>query len=298
MACACISVQLRKHCSAAVQLPKLFHRGCWATFEAACALLFVLVMDADKYGPCPLPMPQLLGLGPYWVKGGKAPPAPLFTQAETVGALPTALQLQPLEEVQCALTDTPNTGPPVPACSTPRLPEDLPAALVQPVTSLQELESSKVQKWVSLWTVPLGDLIKYSCFSQLGALALDTLQQILSTKAASTLQRHLGGWKCWLEFAGSACASAWSPELVVVVGFFKGLAESSRASDAPLRAMRFAAGVPRNSSGLCLGRGEGPQEGSQGGPALAARGIGWHAVRGDDGSRGFPLHALGCLAFQ
>ena len=59
MACACISVQLRKHCSAAVQLPKLFHRGCWATFEAACALLFVLVMDADKYGPCPLPMPQL-----------------------------------------------------------------------------------------------------------------------------------------------------------------------------------------------------------------------------------------------
>ena len=248
-----------------------------------------------------------LGLGPYWVKGGKAPPAPLFTQAETVGALPTALQLQPLEEVetwaswprlQCALTDTPNTGPPVPACSTPRLPEDLPAALVQPVTSLQELESSKVQKWVSLWTVSLGDLIKYSCFSQLGALALDTLQQILSTKAASTLQRHLGGWKCWLEFAGSACASAWSPELVVVVGFFKGLAESSRASDAPLRAMRFAAGVPRNSSGLCLGRGEGPQEGSQGGPALAARGIGWHAVRGDDGSRGFPLHALGCLAFQ
>ena len=184
-----------------------------------------------------------LGLGPYWVKGGKAPPAPLFTQAETVGALPTALQLQPLEEVQCALTDTPNTGPPVPACSTPRLPEDLPAALVQPVTSLQELESSKVQKWVSLWTVSLGDLIKYSCFSQLGALALDTLQQILSTKAASTLQRHLGGWKCWLEFAGSACASAWSPELVVVVGFFKGLAESSRASDAPLRAMRFAAGV-------------------------------------------------------
>ena len=130
MACACISVQLRKHCSAAVQLPKLFHRGCWATFEAACALLFVLVMDADKYGPCPLPMPQLLGLGPYWVKGGKAPPAPLFTQAETVGALPTALQLQPLEEVdtwaswprlQCALTDTPKRGPPVPAspCQPP-----------------------------------------------------------------------------------------------------------------------------------------------------------------------------------
>ena len=100
-----------------------------------------------------------------------------------------------------------------------------------------------MQKWASLWALSLGDLIKYSSFSQLGALASDRLQQILSTKAVSTLQRHLGGWKFWLDFAGSADAHACNPELRVVVGFFKGLAESSPASDAPLRAMRFAAGV-------------------------------------------------------
>ena len=83
-------------------------------------------------------------LGPYWVNGGKA---------GTAGALPAALQLPPLAEadtwtswprLHSVLGNTPTIGHSVPACRSLRLTKTSSPNVIQPVTSLQAVQTAEV----------------------------------------------------------------------------------------------------------------------------------------------------------
>ena len=144
---------------------------------------------------------------------------------------------------------TPHSEPKVlPTLSLKERPTPYPAGqcalrLPGPTTSSARVEEEADWcKWACVWSSLLEPLLKSSLlFAKLDKEALPSLRQVLRTRAASTLRRHLPGWRIWVEFTSCEALEPNNPELATLVACFRGLSESGRSATACVSSMRLVA---------------------------------------------------------
>ena len=125
-------------------------------------------------------------------------------------------------------------------------------------------------------------------FAKLDKEAILSLRQVLRTRAASTLRRHLPGWRIWVEFTSCEALEPNNPELATLVAFFRG-AVGARSLGHGLRFqhevggcypwIRRPAGDAEELCSVGLGASWSRTCSSKGGRAIGKRGTGHHRRR-------------------
>ena len=192
------------------------------------------------------------GLGPYYCKqkGGLRPakiqakefkppmkglPLPCLTK-------PCAKLSQPQLNVATTTADASNPRPPS-LSSSKRL------AIVEGNGFAKQAEDEEWRKWAMQWVASLSPFLATApAFDSLGDLAIDSLKQVLRSKAGATLRRHLPGWRLWTEFASSHTWPLFAPPLPDLVAFIRALVENGKTvggAKAVLGALKFVASLMR-----------------------------------------------------
>ena len=82
------------------------------------------------------------------------------------------------------------------------------------------------QLWVSYATMVAGES---DSLSQLTTVSLESVLPLFLDRAASTLKRHLGGWKVWASFCATMGWKAGAPSMQQILDFLQGLTDGSHS---------------------------------------------------------------------
>ena len=85
--------------------------------------------------------------------------------------------------------------------------------------------------------------MKLQIFRAWAAMQQRFLRQVLKTKAASTLRRHVPGWRLCMEFGLGQTWRPLEPDLASVVSFLRTNAEAGHSCAAPVASMKFVASL-------------------------------------------------------
>eukprot|EP00435_Cladocopium_sp_Y103_P058443 s1619_g20.t1 len=195
-----------------------------------------------------------VGLGPYYVRAGAAPPCPgppraVVSQqgsglaAPVIGVKPDTWSSWP------KLSDVVVSHGGVTAVERGVV-QGFGSSPVGPIIGVgsgRDAEQLELQKWSDAWISLLSPFIPQApAFAELGFLAKSSLDRVLRQKAASTLRRHLPSWRLWSQFALHHEWPVYDPPLIDLVAFIQALVANGKClggAKASLCSLKFVASL-------------------------------------------------------
>ena len=119
------------------------------------------------------------------------------------------------------------------------------ATLACPHGSWRAVDEESLRKWATVWQTLVEALLGASPhFVDLSSLASGCLWKVLITKTASTLQRHLRGFKVFIELvSGHSAEFVYDPGRLEPINFLSAVGESKRSVTSAVSALKFAGGI-------------------------------------------------------
>ena len=114
-----------------------------------------------------------------------------------------------------------------------------------PHGSWRAVDEEGLRKWATVWQTLLEALLEaLPHFVDLSSLASRCLWKVLVTKTASTLQRHLRGFKVFIELvSGHSAEFVYDPGRLEPINFLSAVGESKRSVTSAVSALKFAGGI-------------------------------------------------------